>query len=150
MRPKQLREYITTVFAEGVNEKNAISVNVMSYGFKYGIPMDADLVFDVRFLPNPFYIPELKAKTGLDKEVSDYVMSFDVSKEFSTRLNEMIGFLLPHYITEGKSTLVIAVGCTGGKHRSVTIACELTKYLTDNGYNTFATHRDINKDRVSL
>lgn len=150
MRPKQLREYITTVFAEGVNEKSAISVNVMSYGFKYGIPMDADLVFDVRFLPNPFYIPELKAKTGLDKEVSDYVMSFDVSKEFSTRLNEMIGFLLPHYITEGKSTLVIAVGCTGGKHRSVTIACELTKYLTDNGYNTFATHRDINKDRVSL
>ena len=150
MRPKQLKEYITTVFAEGVNEKNAISVNVMSYGFKYGIPMDADLVFDVRFLPNPFYIPELKAKTGLDKEVSDYVMSFDVSKEFSTRLNEMIGFLLPHYITEGKSTLVIAVGCTGGKHRSVTIACELTKYLTDNGYNTFATHRDINKDRVSL
>ena len=150
MRPKQLREYITTVFAEGVNEKNAISVNVMSYGFKYGIPMDADLVFDVRFLPNPFYIPELKAKTGLDKEVSDYVMSFDVSKEFSTRLNDMIGFLLPHYITEGKSTLVIAVGCTGGKHRSVTIACELTKYLTDNGYNTFATHRDINKDRVSL
>lgn len=148
MKPKQLKDYITTVFADGINEKNAISVNVMSFGFKYGIPVDADLVFDVRFLPNPFYIPELKEKTGLDTEVSDYVMSFDLTKDFLSRLNEMMGFLLPHYITEGKSGLVIAIGCTGGKHRSVTIANELAKYLTDNGYNTFATHRDINKDRV--
>lgn len=149
MKPKQLKDYITTVFAEGINEKNSISVNVMSFGFKYGIPMDADLVFDVRFLPNPFYIPELKEKTGLDKEVFEYVLSFDLSNEFVKKLNDMIGFLLPNYISEGKSNLVIAVGCTGGKHRSVTVANELAKYLTDNGYNTFTSHRDINKDRVA-
>ena len=149
MKPKQLKDYITTVFAEGINEKNSISVNVMSFGFKYGIPMDADLVFDVRFLPNPFYIPELKEKTGLDREVFEYVLSFDLSKEFVKRLDDMIGFLLPNYISEGKSNLVIAIGCTGGKHRSVTVANELAKYLTDNGYNTFTSHRDINKDRVA-
>ncbi len=149
MKPKQLKDYITTVFAEGVNEKNTVSVNVMSFGFKYGIPMDADLVFDVRFLPNPFYIPELKEKTGLDREVFEYVLDFDLSRDFVARLNDMMGFLLPNYISEGKSNLVIGIGCTGGKHRSVTVANELVKYLTDNGYNTFATHRDINKDRVA-
>ncbi|MBQ8525379.1 MAG: RNase adapter RapZ [Clostridia bacterium] len=149
MKPKQLKDYITTVFTEGVNERNTISVNVMSFGFKYGIPMDADLVFDVRFLPNPFYIPELKEKTGLDREVFEYVLSFELSKDFVNRLNDMISFLLPNYINEGKSNLVIAIGCTGGKHRSVTVANELAKYLTDNGYNTFASHRDINKDRVA-
>lgn len=149
MKPKQLKDYITTVFSEGVNEKNTISVNIMSFGFKYGIPMDADLVFDVRFLPNPFYIPELKEKTGLDKEVYEYVLGFELTGDFVKRLDDMIGFLLPQYITEGKSNLVIGIGCTGGKHRSVTIANELVKYLTDSGYNTFATHRDINKDRVA-
>ena len=149
MKPKQLKDYITTVFTEGVNERNTISVNVMSFGFKYGIPMDADLVFDVRFLPNPFYIPELKEKTGLDREVFEYVLSFELSKDFVNRLNDMISFLLPNYINEGKSNLVIAIGCTGGKHRSVTVANELAKYLTDNGYNTFASHRDKNKDRVA-
>ena len=148
MKPKQLKDYITTVFNEGVNEKSTISVNVMSFGFKYGIPMDADLVFDVRFLPNPFYIPGLKEKTGLDKEVYEYVLGFELTADFVKRLDDMIGFLLPNYINEGKSNLVIAVGCTGGKHRSVTVANELVKYLTHNGYNTFATHRDINKDRI--
>lgn len=148
MKPRQLKDYITTVFSEGINEKNLITINVMSFGFKYGIPMDADLVFDVRFLPNPFYIPELKDKTGLDREVFEYVLSFDLSKDFIKKLEDMSGFLLPHYIAEGKSNLVIGIGCTGGKHRSVTVANELVKYLTDCGYNSFATHRDINKDRA--
>ena len=148
MKVSQLKEYIGTVFASETDTKKRIAVNVMSFGFKYGIPQDADLVFDVRFLPNPFYIPELKEKTGLDKEVSGYVMSFDESKEFANRLKDMFAFLMPQYIKEGKSNLIIAIGCTGGKHRSVTLANELTNYLTEGGYNTFVNHRDINKDRI--
>lgn len=148
MKPAQLRDYINTVFASDVDTKKRITVNVLSFGFKYGIPMDADVVMDVRFLPNPFYIPELKEKTGLDSEVSDYVMSFDVSRQFAAKLCDMFDFLMPQYVAEGKSNIVIAIGCTGGKHRSVTLANELTRHLTDRGYNTFANHRDINKDRV--
>lgn len=148
MKPKQLRDYISTVFSDVDTEKSSVAVNVVSFGFKYGIPIDADLVFDVRFLPNPFYIPELKEKTGLDKEVFEYVLSFDVTKKFVDKLNDMLAFLMPHYADEGKSNLVIAIGCTGGKHRSVTVANELVKYLTDCGYNTFASHRDINRDRI--
>ncbi len=148
MKVSQLKEYIGTVFASEADTKKRIAVNVMSFGFKYGIPQDADLVFDVRFLPNPFYIPELKEKTGLDREVSGYVMSFDESKQFANKLNDMFAFLMPQYIKEGKSNLIIAIGCTGGKHRSVTLANELTSYLTESGYNTFVNHRDINKDRI--
>ena len=148
MKVSQLKDYIVSVFASDTDTKKRIAVNVMSFGFKYGIPQDADLVFDVRFLPNPFYIPELKEKTGLDREVSGYVMSFDESNEFTNKLYDMFAFLMPQYIKEGKSNLIIAIGCTGGKHRSVTIANELTNYLTENGYNTFVNHRDINKDRV--
>lgn len=148
MKLPQLREYINTVFASDIDTKKRITVNVLSFGFKYGIPMDADLVMDVRFLPNPFYIPELKEKTGLDSEVSDYVMSFEVAQQFADKLRDMFDFLMPQYVAEGKSNIVIAIGCTGGKHRSVTLANELTRHLTDRGYNTFVNHRDINKDRV--
>lgn len=148
MKVNQLRDYINTVFATETDSKKRIAVNVMSFGFKYGVPTDADLVFDVRFLPNPFYIPELKEKTGLDSEVSGYVMSFEESKIFAKKLFDMFDFLMPQYIKEGKSNLVIAIGCTGGKHRSVTLTNELANYLTSFGYNTFVNHRDINKDRV--
>ena len=148
MKVNQLRDYINTVFATETDTRKRIAVNVMSFGFKYGVPTDADLVFDVRFLPNPFYIPELKEKTGLDSEVSGYVMSFEESKIFAKKLFDMFDFLMPQYIKEGKSNLVIAIGCTGGKHRSVTLANELANHLTSFGYNTFVNHRDINKDRV--
>lgn len=148
MKVNQLRDYINTVFATETDTKKRIAVNVMSFGFKYGVPTDADLVFDVRFLPNPFYIPELKEKTGLDSEVSGYVMNFEESKTFAKKLFDMFDFLVPQYIKEGKSSLVIAIGCTGGKHRSVTLTNELANHLTSCGYNTFANHRDINKDRV--
>ncbi len=147
MKPKQLGDYIKTVFSSESEKTGNIAINVMSFGFKYGIPMDADLVFDVRFLPNPFYIPELKEKTGFDKEVSDYVMNSPLSVEFFQKLNDMMDFLLPNYIEEGKSNLVVAIGCTGGKHRSVTIANGLSGHLASGGYNTFSNHRDINKDR---
>ena len=148
MKPKQLGDYIKTVFSSESEKTENIAINIMSFGFKYGIPVDADLVFDVRFLPNPFYIPELKEKTGFDKEVSDYVMNSDISKEFLKKLCDMIDFLLPNYIEEGKSSLVVAIGCTGGKHRSVTMANELSAHLSGGGYNTFSNHRDINKDRL--
>jgi UPF0042 nucleotide-binding protein len=122
---------------------NSLMVNVMSFGFKYGIPPEADLVFDVRFLPNPFYIDELKHKTGLDKEVQDYVMSFEEAHIFLDKLVDMIKFLIPNYVNEGKYQLVIAIGCTGGQHRSVTLAGELYKRLKDKGeYGLTLRHRD--------
>jgi UPF0042 nucleotide-binding protein len=122
---------------------NSLMVNVMSFGFKYGIPPEADLVFDVRFLPNPFYIDELKHKTGLDQEVQDYVMSFEEAHIFLDKLVDMIKFLIPNYVNEGKYQLVIAIGCTGGQHRSVTLAGELYKRLKDKGeYGLTLRHRD--------
>ena len=127
-------------------KRTGIIINVMSFGFKYGIPLDADLVFDVRFLPNPFYIPELKHSTGLETNVHDYVMGFDESQRFLNMLTAMIDFLVPEYIKEGKNQLVIAVGCTGGHHRSVTLAEELYKFLrSDDENNVSVTHRDIQK-----
>lgn len=147
MKPRQLQDYIKTVVDSEYSARENMSVEIVSFGFKYGIPLDADLVYDVRFLPNPFYIPELKTKTGLDDEVSDYVKSSDVTTQFLDKLTDFADFLLPHYVEEGKSTLVVAVGCTGGKHRSVTVANELYKHILNKGYNTFIAHRDINKDR---
>lgn len=143
--PKQLKEEIFSLFVEGKTFQGLI-VNVVSFGFKYGIPMDCDLVFDVRFIPNPFYIPELKEKTGMDKEVYTYVMSFPESKLFLKSLHDMITFLLPYYVKEGKSQLVIGIGCTGGKHRSVTIANHLADSLKVKGYSVVYQHRDIERD----
>ena len=127
---------------ENVTVMEGIITHVVSFGFKYGIPMDADLVFDVRFLPNPFYVPELKEMTGNDKPVHDFVMKYKQSQTFLKMLCDMISYLLPYYIAEGKSQLVICIGCTGGKHRSVTIANELYKHLLDDEHNVFVRHRD--------
>ena len=125
--------------------RGKLSVNVMSFGYKYGIPLEADLVFDVRFLPNPFYVPELKHKTGMDSEVYNYVFSFPQTKTFVEKLEGLLSFLLPLYAEEGKSTLVIAVGCTGGHHRSVSVARCLTAYLSGLGYPAFENHRDMTR-----
>ena len=140
----QLQKHIKTIYSSS-EEFEGLVINVMSFGFKYGLPLDADLVFDVRFLPNPFYIAELKEHTGLETCVHDYVMKFEQSQEFLKKLTDMVDYLIPHYIKEGKSQLVIAVGCTGGHHRSVTIAEELYKYLNDQGHHAMITHRDIKK-----
>lgn len=139
---RELKAELDRIFVSN-QAYNNLMVNVMSFGFKNGIPQDADLVFDVRFLPNPFYIDELKQKTGLDREVQDYVMSFPEAHEFVDKLTDMISFLIPHYINEGKYQLVIAIGCTGGQHRSVTLAGELYKRMKDKGdYGLTLRHRD--------
>ena len=140
---RELKEELHRIFVEN-EEYNSLMVTVMSFGFKYGIPADADLVFDVRFLPNPFYIDELKHKTGNDREVQDYVMDNEESAIFMDKLTDMIRFLIPNYVKEGKYRLVIAIGCTGGKHRSVTLANELYNRMKDAGkYGIKLYHRDI-------
>ena len=140
--PRQLREQILALFETKIKFEN-INVNVVSFGFKRGIPLDADLVFDVRFLPNPFYVSELKELTGLNERVSGYVLEDELTKTFLDKLYDMIKFLLPLYIKEGKNRIVIAIGCTGGKHRSVTVAEELAGYLKEKNYYTVVKHRDI-------
>lgn len=146
MLTRELQSELQKIFVENKEYKN-IYVTLLSFGFKYGIPSDADLVFDVRFLPNPYYLEELRYKTGNDKEIQDFVMDNAVAEEFVGKLEDMIRFLIPNYISEGKHQLVIAVGCTGGKHRSVTIANELFKKLKeDDGFGLKVEHRDIEKD----
>lgn len=140
---RELKEELDHIFI-GNASYNSLIISVISFGFKYGIPADADLVFDVRFLPNPFYIDELKHKTGQDKEVQDYVMSFPETGQFMDKLTDMVRFLIPNYVKEGKYQLVIAVGCTGGKHRSVTLANELYSRLKNQSeYGLTVSHRDI-------
>lgn len=142
---KELRGELEKIFVKNKEYKN-IFINVLSFGFKYGIPMDSDLVFDVRFLPNPYYVEELRPKTGNDKEVNDYVMNSKTSKEFAAKLIDLIKFLIPNYVAEGKNQLVISIGCTGGKHRSVTIANMLYNELKKNDdYGIKLTHRDIER-----
>ena len=130
----------------GRKEFNNLMVTVLSFGFKYGIPSDADIVFDVRFLPNPYYVEELRPLTGNDKKIQDYVMKAPEAEEFLERVDGLIQFLLPNYVKEGKSRLVIAVGCTGGKHRSVTLANAIAKRLSKTPYGCKVEHRDIEKD----
>lgn len=140
---RELKEEMDRIFVSNEGY-NSLMISVMSFGFKFGIPADADLVFDVRFLPNPFYIEELKHKTGEDQEVQDYVKSFPETKQFMDKLTDLIHFLIPNYVKEGKYQLVIAIGCTGGKHRSVTLANELYQRLKDQGeYGLTISHRDI-------
>jgi UPF0042 nucleotide-binding protein len=140
---RELKAELERIFVSN-EEYNSLMVTVMSFGFKHGIPADADLVFDVRFLPNPFYIEELKHKTGNDKEVQDYVMGFEEADMFLNKLTDMLQFLIPNYIKEGKYRLVIAIGCTGGKHRSVTLANELYNRMKDKGhYGIKLYHRDM-------
>ena len=143
MLTRELKAELDRIF---VNNRayNSLMVNILSFGFKNGIPQDADLVFDVRFLPNPFYIDELKHKTGLDREVQDYVMGFPEANAFLDKLSDMVQFLIPNYIKEGKYQLVIGIGCTGGQHRSVTLAGELFGRLKDKGdYGLTLRHRDV-------
>lgn len=143
---KELRGEIEKIFVLNIDYRN-LFVTIMSFGFKHGVPADCDLVFDVRFLPNPYYVPELKHKTGNQKEVQDYVLNSPVSHEFLDKLVDMIKFLIPNYIEEGKNQLVIGIGCTGGHHRSVTIANELYNQLnsSDASYGIRLSHRDIDR-----
>ena len=140
---RELKEELDRIFLQN-KEYNNLMINIVSFGFKNGIPQDADLVFDVRFLPNPFYIDELKHITGNDEAVQQYVMSFVEAGEFLEKLKDMLNFLIPGYIKEGKYQLVIAIGCTGGQHRSVTLANALFKEMKDKGkYGLSISHRDI-------
>lgn len=145
LMPRQLKQEILNLFVEG-KPFSGLIINVISFGFKYGVPIDCDLVFDVRFIPNPYYIDTLKLLTGNDKEVSDYVMSFHESTVFLSKLVDMLDFLIPNYVKEGKNQLVIGIGCTGGKHRSVTIANRLFDILKAKNSSIVLEHRDIEKD----
>lgn len=144
---RELKAEIDKIFLEDGEYQNFI-VTVLSFGFKYGIPSDSDLVFDVRFLPNPYYIPELKPQTGNDQPVYDYVMQAPQAVEFLEKLEDMLTFLIPNYIIEGKNQLVVSIGCTGGKHRSVTLANAITKQLKKLSYGVKVEHRDIEKDAL--
>ena len=124
---------------------SAMSVSVISFGFKYGVPIEADLVFDVRFLPNPYYLAELREQTGLDEGVRNFVFGYQQSLDFLNKVEDLIGFLLPLYVEEGKTALVIAIGCTGGQHRSVSITRALTDYIRQKGYNATENHRDMTR-----
>ena len=139
-----LRSELIRLF-EGELPQRAMVVNVQSFGFKYGLPMDADLVFDVRFLPNPYYIAELRPKTGLMPEVRDFVFSYQQTTDYFSRLEDLLSFSLPLYFEEGKTSLVIAVGCTGGRHRSVVMAKAIGEYVAKRGYPTVVNHRDIER-----
>ncbi|MCI9348683.1 MAG: RNase adapter RapZ [Oscillibacter sp.] len=140
----KLRQALLDHFGSG-EEKGGMSVNVASFGFKYGLPLEADLVFDVRFMPNPFYIENLRHHTGLDKPVADYVFGFQQTQDFLDRLKDLLAFTLPLYAEEGKTSLFIAVGCTGGHHRSVAVAHALTEFIHGLGYQVLETHRDIER-----
>ena len=146
--PRDLKGELEKIFVEDKNYES-LFVTIMSFGFKYGIPADADLVFDVRFLPNPYYVEELRPKTGNDREIQQFVMRHPQAHVVLNKLEDMIRFLIPNYISEGKNRLVIAIGCTGGKHRSVTLANELYQRLSqDEGYGLKIEHRDIEKDAL--
>lgn len=145
LSPRQLKQEIHNLFVEG-KPFSGLIISVISFGFKYGVPIDCDLVFDLRFIPNPYYVDELRPLTGMDREVNDYVMSFHESHVFLSKLVDMLDFLIPNYVKEGKNQLVIGIGCTGGKHRSVTIANRLFDILKAKNSSIVLEHRDIEKD----
>ena len=144
-RTAQLREEIISLVEHDISFPGII-INILSFGFKYGLPLDSDLIFDVRFMPNPFYVPELKELTGLTAKVSEYVFSFSEAASFLDRLADMLTFLIPYYKREGKSQLEIGIGCTGGRHRSVAISAELKRRLDAQGNRVLIEHRDIDRD----
>ena len=144
--PKDIREIVRKVYIKE-EDFNNLMITVVTFGFKYGIPIDSDLVFDVRFMANPYYIPEIRPLTGNDKIVQDFVMKNQVSVDFLEKLKDMIEFLVPNYVKEGKHQLVISIGCTGGKHRSVTIGNKLFENLINMGHSAYIQHRDIEKDK---
>ena len=140
----KLRSELLSIFGGG-DTRQALNVSVMSFGFKNGLPLEADLVFDVRFLPNPYYVPELKPLTGLDEPVREYVFASEAVGRFLERLEPLLAFLLPQYLQEGRTELVIAVGCTGGRHRSTAVAHYLANYIGGLGYPVSESHRDISR-----
>ena len=144
LSPAKLRGELLRLFGRG-SQEGAMTVSVTSFGFKHGLPREADLVFDVRFLPNPYYVQELRPRTGLDDGVRDYVFSGGAAGEFLEKLQDLVGFLLPKYVEEGKTALVVAVGCTGGHHRSVAIAHALAAYIRGRGYPVTESHRDLGR-----
>ena len=141
---REFKQELEKIFIQGEHYNN-LFVTVLSFGFKYGLPNDADLVFDVRFLENPYYIPKLKSKTGNEPEVRDFVLSLKQTEEFLAKLMDMLLFLIPNYISEGKNQLVIGIGCTGGRHRSVALTNEITRRLSATEYGVKAEHRDVEK-----
>ena len=141
---RELKSEVDKIFFTDKTYSNFL-ITVLSFGFKYGIPADSDLVFDVRFLSNPFYIPELKVKTGIDEEVYDFVMQSEGAEAFLDKLEDMLTFLIPKYIVEGKNQLVVSIGCTGGHHRSVTLARAIAKRMEKLEYGIKLEHRDIKK-----
>jgi UPF0042 nucleotide-binding protein len=142
----ELREKITSIYGEVGQVEVDLAITVLSFGFKYGIPVDSDLVFDVRFIPNPFYIPELKKFSGNEQPVKEYVLGQQQTKDFLVKLDDMVTFLIPNYIKEGKRQLIISIGCTGGRHRSVAIANALYEKLKEYGHKATIEHRDISED----
>ena len=143
LSPAQNKQRICALFLN--NRQHSMALTVLSFGFKYGTPKEADIIWDVRCLPNPYYVPELKEKTGLDQEVVDYVMASEASQQLLTKLQELLALTLPLYVQEGKSQLTIAIGCTGGKHRSITFARLLADYCEQLGYAPVVQHRDANR-----
>ena len=140
----QLRSELLRLFGQE-GEKGGMTVSVVSFGFKYGLPLEADLVFDVRFMPNPFYIEDLRPQTGLDRAVADYVFQFPQTRDYMKKLEDLLAFSLPLYAEEGKTSLTVAVGCTGGHHRSVAVTHALAAFVRDQGYQTVENHRDMDR-----
>lgn len=145
LTPKQLYEHLVSIFIEGKKFEGLI-ISILSFGFKYGLPIDADLVFDVRFIPNPFYIESMRKLSGLNEKVKNYVLGQEQTKIFLDRINDMLEFLIPNYIKEGKSQLVIGIGCTGGQHRSVAISEALKERLIEKEHKVIIDHRDVERD----
>ena len=145
MLPSDLKDEMKHLFVDG-GTSEGINISIVSFGFKYGIPLDSDMVFDVRFLPNPYYVEGLKKYSGMDEGVRSYVMKWPEAVEFMNKLVDMVEFLIPNFIKEGKSQLVIAIGCTGGRHRSVTMANMLSQKLKENKHRVITEHRDIEED----
>lgn len=149
LSPRKFKESLVSIFAEGKKFEGLI-INIISFGFKYGIPLECDLVFDVRFIPNPFYVPALKKLSGKNDAVREYVFNCEETHIFLQKLIDMLSFLIPNYIKEGKTQLIIGIGCTGGKHRSVAIAESLAGQLEEKGHKAIVDHRDIEKDNRSV
>mgnify|MGYP001184928879 CR=1 FL=1 len=146
LRPRQLKQILMDLFIDEKADERLI-ISITSFGFKYGILMEGDLIFDVRFLPNPFYIEHLKEHSGKDREVKEYIFNFPETREFLTKLTDMLEFLIPYYLREGKYQLVVGIGCTGGRHRSVAIADALYEALMDKGYRVTVDHRDLSNNQ---